>query len=187
MKYFFIFMSALFFIGCSPKYRSVSQYTMPKSEAGKACLVECQKKQASCKEICKANFEICKVKAEKAAHESYEKKMHEYTIRLEQYASDVEMFELERSLYYDGFYGYGYGYYGRGFYNPRYMFWASPMPLFVPKKPVKPSLAAEIQAAEMKMCRIDCGCTKSYDDCFVGCGGEVKTKQVCIKNCPSER
>jgi len=185
MKYTFIMITALFFIGCSPKYRAIHEYKAPTSDEGKVCLVECQKKLATCKEICKANFETCKVKAEKAARESYEKKMKEYTIRLEQYASDIEMFELERSLYYDDFFGYGY--YGRGFYRPRHLFWASPMPLFVPKKPVKPSLEKEIQVAEMKMCQIDCGCTKSYDNCFIGCGGEVKTKEVCIENCPSER
>jgi hypothetical protein len=182
-------ISTLFFIGCSPKYRTIHQYKAPTSEAGKTALVECQKQKTTCKEICKANFDTCKVKAEEVAKKSYEKKMKEYAIKLEQYASDVEMFELERSLYYDDFFGYGYGcgYFGSGFYFPHRMFWASPMPLFVPKKPVKPNLEREIQAVQMKMCQIDCGCTKSYDECFTATGGTVSTKKICIENCPSDR
>ncbi len=180
-------MSTLFFLGCTPKYKIVTEYVAPQTDMAKACLGKCQKEYGSCKEICKANFDICKVKAKAAAKESYEKKMKEYQIRLEQYVSDMDMYDLERSLYYDDFFLYDRAYYGGGFYYPHRMFWASPMPLFRPQRPHKPSLEAEIQIAQMKMCRIDCGCTKSYDSCFMGCGGVLKRDKVCIKNCPSER
>ena len=188
MKYIFIAISTLFFIGCSPKYKVVNEYVMPQTESGKSCLSECQKQYGSCKEICKANFEICKTKAHIQAQENFERKMHKYSILLESYLDDMEMYQLEVDLmYFDGFYG-GYGRYGySGYYYPRRMFMMHPGSMYRPARPLKPSLTQEIQLAEMQMCQIDCGCTKTYDNCFVGCGGSVKAKQICIENCPSER
>ena len=193
MKYILIALTMLFFIGCSPKYRAVNEYIAPVSETGKVQLNDCQKTFSTCKEICKANFDICKVKAEKAAHESYDKKMIRYQAMLEQYANDMEMYELELDLmYFDGFgLGYGYGGFGYGYgrygYSPFGGMMMGPRPLFRPHKPRKPSLEAEIREAEMSICQIDCGCTKSYDNCFLSVGGKINTKQVCIENCPSER
>ena len=189
MKYFFIILSSLFFLGCSPKYKIVNKYVAPETESGKACLVECQKQYGSCKEVCKANFEICKTKAHAAAQENFELKMQRYSILLEEFLDDMEMYQLEIDMmYFDGFGGYGYGYgYGRYGYYPHSLFMMHPMPLFRPTRPRKPSLEKEIQLAEMKMCQIDCGCTKTFDDCFVTCGGIVKADRICIENCPSDR
>jgi hypothetical protein len=187
MKYIFIVLSALFFLGCSPKYKVVNEYVSPKTESGKVCLGECQKQYGNCKEICKANFDICKVKADETAKANYESKMQQYLVLQERYIDDMEMYQLEIDLMY-GFNGFGYGYgYGYNGYYPHSIFMMRPMPLFRPVRPRKPSLAQEIQLAEMKMCQIDCGCTKSYDNCFIGCGGEVKTSRHCIENCPSDR
>jgi hypothetical protein len=90
-------------------------------------------------------------------------------------------------MYFGGFGGYGFGYGGYGYgggYHPHSMLMMHPMPLFRPVRPRKPNLNKEMQLAEMQMCQIDCGCTKTYDSCFVGCGGVVKTKRHCIENCP---
>lgn len=187
MKYIFIILISLFFLGCSPKYKIVNAYVAPQTESGKACLVECQKQYGSCKEVCKANFEICQTKAHATAKENYDRKMQRYSILLERYLDDMEMYQLEIDLmYFDGFYG-GYGRYGYSGYYPHRMFMMYPMPVYRPARPYKPSLAKEIQLAEAKMCQIDCGCTTTFDDCFVGCGGTVKTDRICIENCPSDR
>ncbi len=186
MQYIFILLSALFFLGCSPKYKTVSEYVSPPTEEGKECLSECQKQYGSCKEICEANFEICKVKAAKVAKENYDKKMHEYVILLEQYVDQMRMYDLERDLYYfGGYYGYGYGYGNFGYYNPYQMFWAYPSTLYRPLPPIKPSLNQEIKLAEKQMCQVDC-CTKTFDECYVRCGGVIKDKEVCVKNCPKD-
>jgi len=187
MRYLLSFMAVLLFLGCTPKYRVVNSYIPPQNETAPTCLNTCQIKLDACKKSCKAKFDTCKVKAEVAAKENYKKKMVIYQAKLEQYARDMEMVELERSLYYDDFYYSGLGYYGGGFYRPHSLFWASPMPLFVPHRPIRPTIEKEIQNAQMQMCEIDCGCTQSYDNCFISCGGEIKSKKVCIKNCPSDR
>lgn len=184
MRTVFIFFTALFFLGCSAKYERINEYISPTSEAGKACLIECQKQYGSCKEICKANFEICKVGADKAAKANFERKMQVYVGRLERYAAELQMYELERDLYY--FPGY-YGYRDYGFYYPHRMYWMHPYPYFRPVKPKKPTMDEEIKLAEMQMCQIDCGCLKTYDSCFVGCGGSVKQKEICVENCPDAK
>jgi len=191
MRYIFIVLSSLFFLGCSPKYKVVNEYVAPQTESGVACLSACQKQYGSCKEVCKANFEICKTKALSAAKANYKKKMHQYSVLLERYMDDMEMYQLEIDLmYFDGFVGYGYGYghgYGRYGYYPHSMFMMRPMPLFRPVRPLKPSLEREMQDAQTQMCQIDCGCTTTFDGCFTGCGGTLKTKRICIENCPNDR
>ena len=190
MRYIFIIISSLFFLGCSPKYKVVNEYIAPQSEAGIVRLSECQKQYGSCKEVCKANFEICETKANAVAKENFENKMQQYSLALERYMDDMEMYQLEIDLmYFDGFGGYGYGMYGGygrygGFYHPRSMFMMGPMPLFRPVRPRKPNLNSEMKSAQMQMCQIDCGCTKTYDSCFIGSGGVLKTKRICVENCP---
>ncbi|MCH9813741.1 MAG: hypothetical protein K0U47_07335 [Epsilonproteobacteria bacterium] len=188
MRAVFIVVSMFFFLGCSAKYKSVNEYVLPTSETGKVCLKECQKQYGSCKEICKANFQICQTKAKQHAKANFETKTQEYVRRLERYAVEMQMYEFERDFYYlPGYYGYGYGYRGIGLYHPHRMFWMQPYPYFRPVKPKKPILEEEIKLAEMQMCQIDCGCLKTYDSCFVECGGSVKQKQICIANCPDEK
>lgn len=186
MKYIFMIISMAFFLGCSPKYRINTQHVMPTDEAGKSCISKCQKSYGSCKEICKANFDICKDKAKNQAQKNFDKKMHEYHIRLEQYASDIQMHHLERDLFYfNGYYGYGYS---RQYYYPRHLYWIDTYPNYYrPLRPLKPSLQAQIELAQISMCQIDCGCTKTYDSCFTGCGGKIEQSKTCIENCPSDR
>lgn len=186
MQYIFIFISTLFFLGCSPKYKTVSEYIVPSSEAGKACLAECQKQYGSCKEICNANFDICKVKAYEVAQQNFDRKMQYYIAQLEQYATQMQMYELERELYYfDGFYGHGFRY--PGYYYPHRMFFGYSFSMIRPLKPIRPTLEHEIRLAEQQMCKIDCGCTKTYNECYVRCGGVIKKTEVCTKNCPDEK
>ncbi len=179
MQYIFIVLSALFFIGCSPKYKVVSEYEVPKSQSAKACLIECQKQYGSCKEICSANLEICKTKAYKVAKQNFDRLMQSYVLQLERYTREMQFYELERELYYfNGFYSRGYGYYPRG------MMWTFPFYMNRPMIPLRPTLENEIRLAEKQMCSVDCGCTKAYDECYVGCGGIIKDKEVCVENCP---
>lgn len=186
MKYVFMLISTMFFLGCSPKYKVINEYVAPQTPSGLASLSMCQKQYGSCKEVCKTNFEICKTKAHAAAKANYDNKMQQYSLLLERYLDDVEMYQLEIDLMYFGGFGGGYSRYGYGYggYYPHRMFMMYPEPLFRPLRPRKPSLAKEMEAAEMQMCQIDCGCTKTYDSCFIGSGGVLKTKRICIENCP---
>jgi len=181
MQYILIIFCSLFFLGCSPKYKSVNEHILPSSAQGQECISKCQKQYGSCKEICKANLEICKTKAIKVAKENYERKNREYVSRLERYVDEMRMHELNMNLYYfNGPFGYGY----RWSYYPRSLFWYDSYPVIRPYRPIKPSLSLEVEKATKEICDTDCGCTQTYDKCFVGCGGIIGTKEVCIENCP---
>jgi hypothetical protein len=183
MRYILLFI-ALFLSACAPKYRTTYSYTAPKSPQVQSCIYTCKEELATCKKVCAANFDICKKKAEKIGKENYEKKLQRYHKALEDYADRIAQYELERDIFfYDGFcYPGSYGFYGP--FGARFL-WGPPQGYsYTLRKPVKPSLEQEILDAQMKHCRIDCGCQQSFDACYEKCGGKIIKKEICIKNCP---
>lgn len=181
MRYLLLLL-ALMLTACSPKYRTTYHYVAPQNPQAQNCIHHCKEAFSTCQKICQSNFAICKQKADAVAQKRYTQKMQNYYKALEQYANDMRRYEMERDLFlYDDFYyPYRYGFY-RPFYRP--VLWG-PSPAYTLSKPVKPSLEREKLDAEMKMCRIDCGCTESFDKCYEGCGGKILKKEVCIGNCP---
>ncbi len=183
MRYILLMLLLLFFTACTPKYKTLYSYKEPKTPQTQMCVKSCKEKLATCRALCKSNFEICTKEAEKIGKRNYEKKLQNYYKALEEYTRRVEMYNLERELFwYDDFYYYRRGY---GVYSP---FGArlilGPSPSYSIPKPVKPTLQQEIMNAQLKHCRIDCKCLSAYDDCFKSCGGEVIEKKICIENCP---
>ncbi len=183
MKYVILFFTLIFFSACTPKYKTTYSYIPPATPNAQACVKECGEKLATCKALCKSNFEICAKKAEQIGKKNYEQKMQGYYRALEQYTRQMEMYQMQRDLFwYDDFYYYdrGIGFYAP--FGPRLLL--GPSPAYTYPRPVKPNLQQEILQAQLKNCRIDCKCTDAYDNCFRGCGGKVVQKKVCIENCP---
>ncbi len=182
MRTLLLFFALLFLSACAPKYKTVYSYIAPESADAQACVTRCKEQLAACRKVCEANYAICKEKAKKIAQKNYEAKLKRYQAALEQYTRDLERYNLRRDLFfYDDF-----CYFGRcGYYGPfgGRLLWGPP-PVYTLRRPVKPSLQQEILDAELKHCRIDCGCMQSYDTCFEACGGKVVKKEVCIENCP---
>ncbi len=188
MRYLVTFV-IIFFTACSAKYKVVKEYTPPQdSEANKICVSLCQTKETDCQSKCKREFNSCKIEANKVAQKNYEDELKLYTARLEAYVENMSNAQI--SYMYDPFFYDPYYYdnplffrgdpYRYGIY-PRAMFYQSAPML---PKPKKPSLEKEQLKAQMKLCHIDCGCKKSYDSCFRGCGGIISHKKICIENCP---
>jgi hypothetical protein len=183
----------LFLSACSPKYKIVKEYHPPKISQDATntsiCLGNCEVKRTACKHACESAFQSCQVKAHRIANQRYAQKMQAYTAKLERYVDEVQMNNLNMQFYHFDYYGYpfyrpryGYGPYG-GYANS--LFWYDPMPIYhYAPKPIKPSLEQEKLKAEAEFCDLDCGCTQKFDDCYIGCGGEVVSKKVCIENCP---
>ncbi|RUM62971.1 MAG: hypothetical protein DSZ05_09345 [Sulfurospirillum sp.] len=183
MKYVIFFLTLLFFTACTPKYKNTYSYIAPKSPDAQQCVQQCKEELATCKALCKSNFEICAKKAETIGKKNYEAKMKNYYQALEAYARQMEMYNFQRELFwFDDFdyYRNGFGYYGP--FGPRLMI--GPSPMYSYPRPVKPNLQQEILQAQLKNCRIDCKCIDAYDKCFEACGGKIVQKRVCIKNCP---
>ena len=51
-----------------------------------------------------------------------------------------------------------------------------------PWVPSKPSFE-QILVNQQSFCSTNCGCEQSYDNCFVGCGGQVIPHKICVENC----
>ncbi len=181
----------LFLSACSPKYKVVKEYHPPKatqSTQTNVCLGLCENKRSVCKSKCEEAFSSCKVKAHRIANQRYAAKIQKYTTQLESYVNEMDMNNFDMRFYHMDYYAYP-------FYSPRYgsryggyansLFWYDPMPYssYAPK-PRKPSLQQEKLLAETEFCDLDCGCTQSFDNCYIGCGGQVVSKKICIENCP---
>jgi len=190
MKYLILVCSLLFLSACSPKYKVVKEYHPPKiaqSSEATICTGLCESKRSACKQKCESAFSSCQVKAHRIAKQRYAAKMQAYTNQLENYVDDMDARNFDMNFSYFGYYGYPY-------YYPRYggyansLFWYDPMPYYYHtnyrSKPQKPSLAQEKLKAEAEVCDLDCGCTQSFDSCYIGCGGQVVSKKICIENCP---
>ena len=180
MRTLLLLLTILVLGGCAPKYRTTYTYIEPQDPQVKSCIESCEAKRAACRETCAAAFQKCKVKADAIGKKNYERKLQQYYHDLELYTARLRRYQLERDLFYGS--GFCYGGYGCGpFYRP--IFW-EPSPALTLRRPVKPNLQEEIMQAELKECRIDCGCQQKFDDCFQGCGGKIVTQKICIKNCP---
>jgi hypothetical protein len=189
MKYIILVLSMLFFTACSPKYKVVKEYHPPKitnSSEATICIGLCESKRTVCKTKCEEAFGSCKVKAHRIAKERYATKMQKYTAQLESYVNSIQPYNYDMRFYHFDYYGYP-------FYYPRYgyggfansLFWYDPMPYYsYAPKPKKPSLEQEKLKAEAEFCDLDCGCSQKFDTCYIGCGGQVVSKKLCIENCP---
>ncbi len=188
MRSVILFFIVLFLSACSPKYKVVKEYVAPMdSEALAVAKAVCAQKRESCKAKCQTAFQSCQPKAWKIAQKRYDEKMKLYVKELESYTGALRRAQFERDFYYmSGFYddfcfASPYHHYRGCGYRP---FWYDPYPLYIGRPPQKPSLEVERLKAESEMCKLDCGCESLYDECFVAHGGVIKTKKVCIENCP---
>lgn len=64
--------------------------------------------------------------------------------------------------------------------------------LVAPDPPLEPdpvtltSLTQQLQTERCHMscgCQPTCGCDAQHESCFLGCGGELRQRRVCVKNC----
>ena len=190
IKYLLAMTTLLMMSACSPKYKTIKEYHAPRSNdsaTSTACLQTCQSARQACNTTCETTFKTCKIKANQVAQERYEAKIQHYTQQLERYVNEMQLnnfnayfydFDYHGYPYYRSRYGLGYG----GFHHS--LIWYDPMPFYnYAPKPRKPSLKVEQLKAQEEFCDADCGCTQTYDNCYIGCGGEILNKKICIENC----
>ncbi len=185
-----------FISGCAPKYKITQQYIAPTSQEAKTCIKSCYLQMRECEEACKLRFNNCKTNAQQVGKKRYEKKMSAYTYDLEKYASDLKRYEDKYELCEDR----REDYYNlleisckgdttcmkRGLFKRRFPFCSFENYRIEPIQPRRPNLQTEIDKATDRLCQIDCGCQRTYDKCYVSCGGEIVTKRECIENCKED-
>lgn len=158
----------------TPRYQSVYRYDAPTDAAGRACLEDCTRKMADCREQCTTKTQACLKDMEPLVDERYKEAMQRYEVELQYYRRDLVQYDLYLSL--------NWGHPWRHGFWP-YASWAMPYS-FPPIPPVKPNRSAEFERLRHERCDVDCGCQSVYDACFLACGGKKIPEMRCISNCP---
>jgi len=68
-------------------------------------------------------------------------------------------------------------------HDPYYTPFSLSRPYFDAPRPQKPTLESETQRIVKASCSNNCACDKNYRLCYTSCGGVVKSRKVCVKNC----
>jgi hypothetical protein len=173
--------------GCAtPQYQTDVSLIPPADAQGRACVQDCDVKKTACQTDCKNRYQACVEAIEPQVEAHYEAALKQYEFDLKQYAAALRHYEMELHFGWMSSYPYYYPYHP--YYYP---YWWDPWPgpYFPPSypEPVMPTRDSVRTQLVKSNCQDDCGCLPAYDDCFVGCGGQILRKTVCIKNCPPEK
>jgi hypothetical protein len=198
MRLLLLTFSLLIFTACSPKYIVKTHYTLPPDAQGKSCVKTCSNEQKVCQAHCNQKQDDCLMVAEQstkatfpALMREYDDILSEYYFAKDRYDQEMDLWEREERRVHQDYEHYRSSCQGK----PKKTYECKraheldaqlhsieshqPTP---PVRPVKPSLVDEIKRAQ-KNCSNECGCIKTYDSCFVSCGGKLNYEKICVENC----
>jgi hypothetical protein len=164
--------------GCAtPQYQTNVSLIPPADAQGRACVQDCEAVKTACQTDCQGRYQACAKALEPQVEAHYEAALKQYELDLRQYAAALRHYEIQ--LHFEWMHSYPYHY-------PYYWWDPWPGPYFPPsyRAPVMPTRDSVHAQLVKSNCQEDCGCLPAYDDCFVGCGGQILRDTVCIKNCP---
>ena len=188
----------MFLSSCAPVYKIGHDLIPPKTKGGLACVTGCQSKLQQCNVGCARQFKQCGYESELKAKRSLPRLLKEYPQQLEIWLNEreayrreldfyefrLDMAESHRDLYYASCIKKGTKHrdcersYGGHIYSDL------DRPYFNKPRPVKPTVELETARIKKSTCSTNCACEPSYRACFSSCGGVVKSKKICIRNCP---
>ena len=199
MKKLSLALIALLFTACSPKYEIKTNYNPPTDAQGRACIQECDVKRQTCQVHCNEKRDHCLAEAKERAKKAFPQIEAEYSAIMEEYASLMDRYEGEIASWdreharleqqFRTYRGLCDSKKDRKAYECRRaheidddLEAMNAIEPSAPARPNRPILAEEIKEAQ-KSCSNKCGCQKSYDSCFVSCGGKLSHEKFCIENC----
>lgn len=166
--------------GCAtPQYQTTVHMIPPADAAGRACVQGCEEKKAACQAGCQSRYQACVKRLEPQVEARYVEALQQYSQELRQYAAELRHYEMQMQFEWMNSYAFRRPYWWDPWPGPYFPHF--PPPYREPQMPTRESVRAEL---EKRTCQADCGCLPAYDTCFVGCGGQLVTETVCIKNCP---
>jgi hypothetical protein len=203
MKHFVFLLILLFSLllnSCGARYKIAYDYKPPATRAGMNCLSRCQQQLKQCNTGCRIQFRQCGAKAARQAKINLPGLQAAYPQQLEAWLNAKANYERELDRY--EFYrfmessrrdryvthcmkgGKKRGACNRIYlHDPYYSGFSYNRPRFTMPRPVKPTLASETQRLKKANCSNHCACDNRYRLCYTSCGGVVKSKKVCVKNC----
>lgn len=184
-------------IACGPQYKIVHDYVPPENPLGLSCIQQqCANNQKVCQLECNDVFEMCMQRQEHQARADFPHLM-------EKYHAQMDTYHAEKALYNERYENYRLKLellqdrqkfslntcrqqrvakkHCRSYHQYQREINDMTRPTR-PYQPSKPSLKRNIRQAQ-RQCSRDCRCDKMFNKCYVGCGGKVNSRKVCIKNC----
>lgn len=196
-KYIFFVSLTFFLVGCSPKYVIKNQYIPAQEKSFAQCANNCEKEKMICEQDCSNIYQTCLNDAYTRAKDisgiefvKYDNLYEEYLFKLRDYESYKHKFnkkykKTERDFVYfknqciktKDLYACKRQ---RELHNT--LTNMKQNMLQRPFEPRRPSFK-KILYKQQSYCKSDCGCSSSFDRCYINCGGEIVPYRLCISNC----
>lgn len=194
---FFMLVMVLVLSGCGPRYVIKNEYIPPAKVNSSKCLDNCAHVRQACQSQCQQHYQYClddayakakavevnEIRAYDAAYARYMMDVSHYRMRLHQwdrdyydYSRDLSHFQNQCERAKDA-----YACQKRDELRNHLNRMKRDRPR-EPWVPVRPSFE-EILVNQQSFCTTNCGCEQTYDNCFVGCGGQVIPHKICVENC----
>ena len=182
---------------CS-SYKIAYDYSPPKTKQGLICVQQSQSQLNQCNNSCYYQYQRCLKTSQNQAQKELPKLLKEYPLQLEswlnekeQYRRDLDFYELRMELALSRRESYLNRCMKQGTKkskcssHPDYIHLMPSMsrPYFNKSRPVKPTLSSVTAHSRAQNCSQQCGCQANFRQSYASCGGVVKSKKVCIKNC----
>lgn len=192
-----LFVMVLLFAGCGPRYVIKNQYIPPASSLSQNCLNQCSLIRQSCQDQCQRNYQYClddayakakavevdELRAYDRAYMSYRMDYMQYEHALHRWQRDYHDYSRDLSYYQNQCERNKDPHACKKRDDLRhYMNRLSRERPREPWVPVRPTFE-QILVNQQSFCTTNCGCEQSYDNCFVGCGGQVIPHKICVENC----
>jgi hypothetical protein len=197
IKVYILASAILLICSCAPKYKIVHDYTPPTSTYGLSCLnKQCHKQNLYCQNLCLEQYTHCQQLQEQNAIDDFNQILGEYYAKLELHQSKLDLYFQKQKIYLQD----------KKFLKrkqkhaleqceskqlnkhncPNYKKFKKKLKKlnkpYKPHKPFKPTLRQTIVDYQ-KFCHNDCQCKENFNQCYVGCGGQVNSRKICIDNC----
>lgn len=183
---------------CSPVYKITHDLSPPKTASGLICIKGCQAQLNQCNKNCSKRYDQCAIKADQQARKELPNQLQAYPQKLEnwlnakaRYQRDLDWYEFRRDMAEARRDRYLNSCLGKGKKRNhclnsaayRHEIFAYDRPRFSQPRPIKPTLSSVAAKLRELKCSKSCKCESKYRLCYSSCGGSVKSKKVCIKNC----
>lgn len=172
-------LAAMLLSACAaaPRYATEVRYVPPAGTQAQQCLQGCRVEMQACQADCQSRREACIEEIEPQVDAAFAEALKRYDVERQHYMRERQFYQIEHALHF-GYYHHPfyYSYPGPFWYTDRY--WDDP-----PVPPAAPDRAAIRERVIDEQCNQPCGCQAAFDQCYVGCGGQVERRVVCIENC----
>jgi len=213
MQPIFLVTFVMLLTACSPRYIVKTHYSKPLNKEGNNCIQRCEHIRDHCQQNCNHQYNRCQINAKQEAKENFVHVMREYDLDMRDYYHEMDRYHYEfdrweynRDRLQDDYRdaqrdcarikssNYKKDHSKSDLKKRNYLCKKSDeldkklyhhthsLRPTEPIRPDKPTLSEEI-AKFQEQCTRQCGCTKSYDRCFVSCGGKLYYEKICVENC----